>query len=139
MPKNLHLQRISLPELSLGIPLICSISREEFLNRLCQPDAEFNSKTLVFGEGRSLTVTPEDLNFPSQEFASQLMDEVFKHFCSGTYWFFGGVLTLLEKRGNGGPEVALGLDNYVQLLAVIATLHDSESNPVVLYPANLLV
>lgn len=141
-PKNIHLQRISLPEFGLAEPMLCSLSREEMLNRLYQQnDLEcLGTCTLVFDENRRLTIDcPQTLRVPSVDFASRLMDEVFKHFCSGSYWFFGGVLTLLERRGNGGEEVTLDRDNYVQLLAVIATLYDQESNPVVLYPVDLLV
>lgn len=141
-PKNLHLQRISLPEFALAQPLLSSISREEILNRLQQQDDLecFETMTLVFDEKRRLTIdSPEVLRAPTVDFAARLMDEVFKHFCSGSYWFFGGVLTLLERRANGGPDLTLDDENYIQLLAVIATLHDPESNPVVLYPVDLLV
>lgn len=96
--------------------------------------------TMVFDEDRRLTIDDiEELRKPSVDFAGRLMDEVWKHFCSGTYWFFGGLVTLLEARSLGGPEVDLDEANYVQLLAVLATLHDPESNPVVLYPVDLLV
>lgn len=142
IPKNLHLQRISLPEFGLAQPLLCSLSRDEILNRLLQQeDLEcFDSTTLVFDEKRRLTIENSmELRAPSIDFASRLMEEVFKHFCSGTYWFFGGVLTLLERRANGGPGGLLDQENYLQLLAVLATLHDPESNPVVLYSLNSLV
>lgn len=141
-PANLKLYRIALPEFGISKPLICSLSREDLLNRLQQQsDLEcFESTTLVFDEDRRLTIEDiEDLYRPSVALAGCLMDEVFKHFCTGTYWWFGGVLTLLEYRGLGGPEVELDQDNYVQLLAVIATLHDPNSKPVMLYPAELLV
>lgn len=140
IPKNLHLQRIALPELGLRRPMLCSISRDEFLDRITQQrDLEcFESCTLVFDDKRRLSIDCP-LRRPTQDFAHRLVDEVFKHFCTGTYWFFGGVLTLLERIGNGGPEIDLDDENYVQLLAVIATLHDPESNPVVLYPLDSLV
>lgn len=142
IPRNLHLQRISLPEFGLAQPLLSSLSREELLDRLQQQDDLecFDSMTLVFDDKRRLTIENRmELGAPSIEFSANLMEEVFKHFCSGTYWFFGGVLTLLERRANGGPQVMLDHENYLQLLAVLATLHDPESNPVVLYSANLLV
>jgi len=142
MPKNIHLQTVSLPEFGLAFPLLSSLSRDELLNRLLQQnDIEcFNTCTLVFDENRRLKIDcPQTLRKPSVDFARRLTDEVYKHFCTGTYWFFGGVLTLLERRGNGGPEVELDRENYIQLLAVLATLHDSESNPVVLYSTDLLV
>ena len=141
-PTNLRLQRISLPEFGLAAPMLCSLDREEMLNRLQQQDDLecFATCTLVFDEKRRLTIDcPQTLRVPTVDFASRLMDEVFKHFCSGSYWFFGGVLTLLERRGSGGEEVTLDTENYVQLLAVLATLHDPESNPVVLYQVDSLV
>lgn len=141
-PKNLSLHRISLPEFGLAEPMLCSLPREEMLNRLQQQDDLecFATCTLVFDENRRLTIDcPQTLRAPSVSFSGRLMDQVFKHFCTGTYWFFGGVLTLLERRANGGDDVVLDRDNYVQLLAVLATLHDSESNPVVLYPVDSLV
>jgi hypothetical protein len=140
IPKNLHLQRISLPEFGLAAPMLSSLSREEFLNRLSQQDDLecFGTCTLKFDDQRRLTIDCP-MRAPSEDFARRLMDEVFRHFCTGSYWFFGGVLTLLEKRANGGPEVELDMENYVQMLAVLATLHDPESNPVVLYPVDSLV
>lgn len=141
-PKNIRLYRISLPEFGLTEPMLCSLTREEMLNRLQQQDDLecFETCTIVFDENRRLTIDcPQTLRVPSQDFAARLMEQVFKHFCTGTYWFFGGVLTLLERRGNGGDEIKLDHENYIQLLAVLATLHDSESNPVVLYPLASLV
>lgn len=140
-PTNLKLQKIALPELNLLMPLLSSIPRDEILDRLLQQrDLEcFQSRTLVFDEDRRLTI--EDYQVcrrPTKEFATDLMNCVFSHFCTGTYWFFGGVLTLLESCANG-EKVVLDTENYIQLLAVIATLYDSESNPVVLYPVDLLV
>lgn len=141
-PHNLRLHRITLPEFGLIEPMLCSLLREEMLNRLQQQDDLecFATCTLVFDENRRLTIDcPQTLRTPTQEFAAHLMEQVFKHFCTGTYWFFGGVLTLLERRGNGGEQISLDDENYIQLLAVLATLHDPESNPVVLYPLASLV
>lgn len=141
-PHNLHLHRITLPEFGLIEPMLCSLHREEMLNRLQQQDDLecFETCTIIFDEKRRLTIDcPQILRRPSQDFAFRLMEQVFKHFCTGTYWFFGGVLTLLERRGNGGEDICLDNENYIQLLAVLATLHDAESKPVVLYPVDLLV
>ncbi len=139
-PKNLRLQRIALPEFGLRTPLLSSLSREELLDRIQQQnDLEcFGTCTLVFDDKRRLTIDCP-IRTPTEDFARRLTDEVYRHFCTGTYWFFGGVLTLLERRANGGPEVELDEENYVQMLAVIATLHDPESNPVVLYLLDSLV
>ena len=113
-PKNLTLYRIYLPEYG---DVYSSLSLEDILertrHRLCPR-----------------VVTPE--------YARSLVDEVFANFCTGTYWFFGGVLTLLERAGQGEP-ITLDDGNRLQLLAVIATLADETSNPVVLYPVDLLV
>lgn len=141
-PQNIRLHRITLPEFGLIEPMLSSLTREDFLDRLQQQDDLecFGTCTIVFDENRRLTIDcPQTLRTPSVQFASHLMEQVFKHFCTGTYWFFGGVLTLLERRGLGGPEVTLDNDNYIQLLAVLATLHHPESNPVVLYPIESLV
>jgi hypothetical protein len=142
IPQNIKPHRISLPEFGLAFPLVCSLPREEILDRLQQqPDLEcFESTTLVFDEDRRLTIDDlEDLRRPSKDLAARLMDEVFRHFCTGTYWWFGGVLTLLETRGLGGPEIELDDENFIQLLAVLATLHDTNSKPVMLFSAGMLV
>lgn len=113
-PKNLTLQRIYLPEYG-GV--YSSLSLDEILERTAH-------------RSWPRVVTPE--------YASELVDEVFAKFCTGSYWFFGGLLTLLEQVSRGEP-VRLDDKNYLQLLAVLATLADETSNPVVLYPAGLLV
>lgn len=134
-PENVKPQLYTLPELGLRMPLIGSVSRDEMLNRLLQQDDLecFESTTLVFDEDRRFTIDDlEDLQKPTVDFCSRLMDQVYAHFCTGTFWWFGGVLTLLEQRGLGGPEIELDQDNYIQLLAVLATLHDPNSKPVML-------
>lgn len=134
-PENVKPCLIALPEFGIRTPLISSVPRDELLNRLQQQnDLEcFESTTLVFDEDRRFTIDDiEELQKPSQDFCARLMDQVYSHFCTGTFWWFGGVLTLLETRGLGGPEIELDGDNYLQLLAVLATLHDPHSKPVML-------
>lgn len=113
-PKNLHLRRIYVPEYG---EVLSSISRDELLQR-------------TDSRAWPRYITPD--------YARALVDEVFSKFCTGSYWFFGGLLTLLEQASQGSG-ISLDDENYLQLLAVLATLSDEMSNPVVLYSADLLV
>lgn len=106
-----------------------------------QPDLEFmESTTLNFSSFRKLTILHrEDFEAPSSEFCKDLMNCVFEHFCTGTFAWFAEVLLELESASLMDRPAQLDKAAILQLLAVIATLYDENSKPVLLYPVDSLV
>ena len=124
--KKLLLKKIDLSDLGFG-EVLSSVDRED-INCL------LSSQCLVL---RDFTCPIEGsfkdfLRSPS--FLDPIVERIWKNFCTGTYWFFGSVILQMES---GNP--LFSEEDSLQFLAILVTLLDPQSQPVVLYQVEKLV